>query len=118
MVKDILLCPALQKTMPTPAIYMGDGHVVQKCGDFEVDMPMGSTSIAHRLYVMDREAFDFVSGTDFFAEAPQILPLTLQWLYVLHPDHDLSPHKLHPVFHLKDGICVQRKDAQFPRVPT
>ena len=30
----------------------------------------------------------------------------------------LSPRKLHPVFHLKGGICVQKKDAQFPRVST
>ena len=28
----------------------------------------------------------------------------------------LSPRKLHPVFHLKGGICVQKKDAQFPHV--
>ena len=26
--------------------------------------------------------------------------------------------KSHPVFHLKSGICVQKKDAQFPRVST
>ena len=31
-------------------------------------------------------------------------------------EKDLSPRKLHPVFHLKGGICVQKKDAQFPRV--
>ena len=30
----------------------------------------------------------------------------------------LSPRKLHPVFHLKGGICVKKKDAQFPRVST
>ena len=30
----------------------------------------------------------------------------------------LSPRKLHPVFHLKGGICVQKKYAQFPRVST
>ena len=30
----------------------------------------------------------------------------------------LGTHKLHPVFHLKGGICVQKKDAQFPRVST
>ena len=31
---------------------------------------------------------------------------------------ELSPRKLHPVFHLKGGICVQKIDAQFPRVST
>ena len=30
----------------------------------------------------------------------------------------LSPCKLHTVFHLKGGICVQKKDAQFPCVST
>ena len=36
------------------------------------DGPMGSRSIAHQFSV-DTEAFDFVLGTDFFAEHPQIL---------------------------------------------
>ena len=36
---------------------------------------------------MDTEAFDFVLGTNFFAEHPQILSLTLQAPYVLHADH-------------------------------
>ena len=48
---------------------------------------MGSRSIAHRLYVMDTEAFDFVLGTDFFAKHSQILSLTSQAPYVLHVDH-------------------------------
>ena len=30
----------------------------------------------------------------------------------------LSPRRLHPVFHLKGGICVQKNNAQFPRVST
>ena len=48
---------------------------------------MGSRSIAHRFYVMDTEAFDFVLGTDFFVEHTQILSLTLQASYVLQVDH-------------------------------
>ena len=56
--------------MPTAAIRMGDGHVVHSCGDCEVDVPMGCKSVVHRFYVMDTEAFDFVLGTDFFAEPP------------------------------------------------
>ena len=31
---------------------------------------------------------------------------------------ELSPRKLHPVFHLKGGICVQKGDTQFSRVST
>ena len=73
--------------MPTAAIRMGDGHVVHSCGDCEVDVPMVSRSIAHRFYVMDTEAFDFVLGTDFFVEHSQILSLTLQAPYVLQVDH-------------------------------
>ena len=48
---------------------------------------MGSRSIAHRFYVMDTEAFDFLLGTDFFVEHSQILSLTLQGPYVLQVDH-------------------------------
>ena len=77
----------LKKTMPTAAIHMGDGHVVHSCGDCEVDVPMGSRSIARRFYVMDTEAFDFVLGTNFFVEHSQTLSLTLQAPYVLQVDH-------------------------------
>ena len=38
----------------------------------------------------------------------------VEWLGTL----ELGPRKLHPVFDLKGGICVQKKDAQFPRVST
>ena len=34
--------------MTTAAIRMGDGHVVHSCGDCEVEVPMGSRTIAHR----------------------------------------------------------------------
>ena len=67
--------------MPTAAIRMGDGHVVHSCGYCEVGVPMGSRSIAHRFYVMDTEAFNFVLGTDFFVQCTQIQSLTLQALY-------------------------------------
>ena len=77
----------LKKIMPTAAIRMGDWYVVHSCWDYEVDVPMGSRSIAHRFYVMDTEAFDFVLGTEFFPEHFQILSLTLQAPYVLQVDH-------------------------------
>ena len=85
--KKILPCGDLKNIFPTAAIRMGDGHVVHSCGDCEVEVPMGSRSIAHRFYVMDTEAFDFVLGTDFFVEHSQILSLTLQAPYVLQVDH-------------------------------
>ena len=77
----------LGNIIPTAAIHIGDGHVVQSCRDCEVDVPMGSRNIPHQFYVMDTEAFDFVLWTDFFAENSQILSLTLQAPYVLHVDH-------------------------------
>ena len=52
--------------------------MVHSCGDCEVEVAMGSRSIAHRFYVMDTEAFDFERGTVFFVEHFQILSLTLQ----------------------------------------
>ena len=73
--------------MPTAPIGMGDGRVVHSCGDCNVDVPMRSTSIAHRFYGIDTEAFDFVLGTNFFAEHSQMLSLTLQAPYALRVDH-------------------------------
>ena len=64
----------LKNIMPIAAIRMGDGHVVHSCGDCEVEVPVGSRSIAHRFYVMDTEVFDFVLGTDFFVEQPRFYP--------------------------------------------
>ena len=73
--------------MTTAAIRMGDGHVVHSCGDCEVEVPMGSRTIAHCFYVMDTEAFDFVLGTDFFSQHSEIPFLTLQAPYLLYVDH-------------------------------
>ena len=77
----------LKNIMPTAAIRMGHGHVVHRSGDCEVDVPMGSRSIAHSFYVMNTEVFDFVRETDLFVEHSQILSLTLQTHYVLQVDH-------------------------------
>ena len=101
----------LKNIMPTAAIRMGDWHVMHSCGDCEVDMPMGSRSIAHRFYVMDTEAFDFVLGTDFFVEHSQILSLTLQAPYVLQVDHGrhLAQHA-HIVVYVQQFLsftCIQ-----------
>ena len=48
---------------------------------------MGSRSIAHWFYVMDTEAFDSVSGTDFFVQQSKIQSPTLQAPYLLYVDH-------------------------------
>ena len=85
--KKSLPCGSLTNTMPTAAIRMGDGHVVHSCGDCEVEVLMGSRTIAHRFYVMDTEAFEFVLGTDFFVQHFQIQSLTLQAPYLLYVDH-------------------------------
>ena len=45
--KTALPCASLTNTMPTAAIRMGDGHVVHSCGESEVEVPMGSQTIAH-----------------------------------------------------------------------
>ena len=77
----------LKNIMPTAAIRMGHCHLVHSCEDCEVHVPLASMSIAHRFYVMKTEAFDFVLGTNFFAEYPQFLSLMLQAPNVFHPDH-------------------------------
>ena len=87
MAKKILPCGDLKNILPTAGICMGDGHVVHSCRYCEVEVPMGSRSIAHRFYVTDTEALDFVLGTNFFVEHSQVLSLTLQAPYVLQVDH-------------------------------
>ena len=87
LAKIILPCGSLKNTMNTAAIRMGNGHVVHSCGDCEVEVPMGSRTIAHRFYVMETEAFDFVLGTDFFVQHSVIQSLTLQAPYLLYVDH-------------------------------
>ena len=85
--KKSLPCGSLKNTMTTGAIRMGDGHVVHSCGDCEVEVPIGSRTIAHRFYVMDTEAFDFVLGTDLLVQHSQIQSLALQAPYLLYADH-------------------------------
>ena len=85
--KTILPCGDLNNILPTAAIPMGDRHEVHSCGDCKVKVRMGSRSIAHQVYVMDTEAFDFVLGTDFFVGHRQILSLTLEASYVLQVNH-------------------------------
>ena len=85
--KKTLPCGSLKNTMTTAAIRMGDGHVVHSCGDCEVEVPMGSRTIAHRFYVMDTEAFNFVLGTDVFVQHSHIRAPTLQAPYLLYVDH-------------------------------
>ena len=85
--KKTLPCGSLKNTMTTAAIQMGDGHVVHSCRDCEVEVPMGSRTIAHWFYVMGAEAFDFVLGTDFLVQHSQIPSLTLQAPYLLYVGH-------------------------------
>ena len=87
MAKKILPRGSLKNSMTTAAIRMEDGHVVHSCGDCEVEVPIGSRTIAHRFHVMDTEAFHFVLGTDFFVQHSQIQCLTLQAPYLLCVDH-------------------------------
>ena len=74
--KKMLPCGNLKNIMPTVAIRMGDGHVLHSCGDCEVEVPMGSRSIAHRFYVMDTEAFDFVLVRTSSSSTPRFYPST------------------------------------------
>ena len=85
--RKALPCGDLNKIMPTADIRMGDGHMVHSCGDCEGDVAMTFRSVAHRFYVMDTEAFDFLLATNFFVERSEILSLALQVPYVLHMDH-------------------------------
>ena len=85
--KKTLPCGSLKNTMTSAAIRMVDGHVVHSCEDCEVEVPMGSRTIAHPFYVMLTEAFYFVLGTDFFVQHSQVQSPTLQAPYLLYVDH-------------------------------
>ena len=87
VVKKILPQGSLTKTMPTAAIRMGDGHLVHSCGACEVEVFTGFRTIAHRFYVTDTEASNFVLPTDFFVQHTQIQSLTLQAPHLLYVDH-------------------------------
>ena len=66
---------------------LGDGRVAHSVGDCVVEVPMGSRTISHPFYVMDTEAFNFVMGTDFLTQYPEILSRTLRSPYMLWVDH-------------------------------
>ena len=88
MAKKTLPCGDLKNIRPTAAIRMENGHVVQSSWDCEVEVPMASSSIAHRFYVMDTDAVDFVLGTDFLVRTPRLYPspckhpTSLKWTMV------------------------------------
>ena len=65
----------------------GGWPLLHSCEHCEVDVPMETRSMMHRFNVMDTEAIDFVLRTNFFADHPQILSLTLPAPYVLYGDH-------------------------------
>ena len=85
--RQILARLSMGTSRPTVAIRMGDGRVAHSVGDCVLEVPMGWKTISHPFYVMDTEAFDFVLGTDFLTQHPEILSLTLQSPYVLWVDH-------------------------------
>ena len=87
--------------------------MVHCCGQSEVEVPMRSRTIAHRFYVMDTEAFDFVLGTDFFVQRSQIQSLTLQAPYLLYVDHGNGRESV-PLEHLKHTSNYLRVSKEEP----
>ena len=69
---------------------------------------------------MGTEAFCFVLGTDFFAEHPQILSLTLQAPYVPHVDHGDGPESvlLEQSVHTSSYLRVCKKEPSAMMVPS
>ena len=75
---------------------------------------MGPRTIAHRLYVMDTEAFHFVLGTGFFVQHSQIQSLTLQEPYLLYVD-DGSGRESVPLEQSEDTSSCLRVLKEEPR---
>ena len=81
--------------------------MVHSYKDCEVEVPMGSRTIAHRFYVMDTEALDFVLGADFFVQHSQIQSLKLQAPYLLYVDH-CSGRESVPLEHSENTLSYLR----------
>ena len=73
--KKILPCGSLKNTMTTAAIRMADGYVVHSCGDCEVEVPMGSRTIAYRFYVMHTPLSTLYWGLTSSCSTPRFNPL-------------------------------------------
>ena len=87
--KKTLPCGNLKNTLTTAATRMGDGHVVYSCGDCEVEVPMGSRTIAHRFYVMDTEVKPVRTPVAIFGSLGVCIdvPASRHWLISYSPIH-------------------------------
>ena len=79
-----LLKQARIRKTKTMAIKVGDGRTIHSLGGVDVTMCLGDEQVTQHCKVLDDDAFDIVTGTDFLRRSPQVKLLSLQRPYALH----------------------------------
>ena len=74
------------KKTKTVAIRVGDGRTIHSLGGVDVTICLGNETVTQHCRVLDTDAFDIVSGTDFLRRNPQVKMRSLQRPYSLHCD--------------------------------
>ena len=72
------------KKPKTVAIRVGDGGTIHSLGGVDVPLCLGEETVTQHCRVLDTDALDIVSGTDFLRRNPQVKMLSLQRPYSLH----------------------------------
>ena len=74
------------KKSKTVAIRVGDGRTIHSLGGVDVTICLGDETVTQHCRVLDTDAFDIVTGTDFLRRNPQVKMPSLQRPYSLHCD--------------------------------
>ena len=72
------------KKTKTVAIRVRDGRTIHSLGGVDVATCLGDQTVTQHCRVLDTDAFDIVTGTDFLRKNPQVKMLSLQRPYSLH----------------------------------
>ena len=74
------------KKTKTVAIRVGDGRTIHSLGGVDVTICLGDETVTQHCRVLDTDAFDIVSGTDFLRRNHDVKMLSLPRPYSLHCD--------------------------------
>ena len=85
MARRLLKQAKIRKTK-TVAIRVGDGRTIHSLGGVDLTVCLGDEQVSQHCKVLDTDAFDIVSGTDFLHCSPKAKLLSLQRPHALHCD--------------------------------
>ena len=66
------------------AIRVGDGRTIHSLGGVDMTIRLGNETVTQHCTVLDTDAFDISTGTEFLRRNPQVKLLSLQGPYSLH----------------------------------